>query len=110
MSIITEKYIRKPFSIDAVQVTEENIDEIAKWCGGEIITEKRGRKDIRYVKVRVNRPLNERQTKAFVGDWVLYAGTGYKVYTSKAFDACFEKFIQTLSDLDHDGTLLEDAC
>lgn len=91
MSIVTEKYIRKAFEIDAVQVTEENFEEVAKWCDGDIRTEKHGRKDVRYIQVRVNRPLNERQTKAFIGDWVLYAGTGYKVYTNKAFTSSFEK-------------------
>jgi hypothetical protein len=90
MQVNTRKYIRKPFEIDAVQVTEENLEDIAKWCSGEVQKEAHGKKDVRFVKVRVNRPLNERQTKAFVGDWVLYAGTGYKVYTAKAFDSCFE--------------------
>lgn len=84
--IKTEKYARKPFIIDAVQVTEENLEKVAEWCMGEVV-QADGR---RYVKVRVHRPLNERQTKAFVGDWVLYAGTGYKVYTDKAFLGSFE--------------------
>jgi hypothetical protein len=96
----TEKYVRKPFYIDAVQVTEENIAEVATWCDGELLTSSggEGAKDA-YVKVRVHRPLNERQTKAFVGDWVLFAGTGYKVYTKKAFEASFEKHnIYSLED------------
>ncbi len=91
MSITIEKYVRKPFFIDAVQVSVDNIVDVAAWCSGELLNEKRGNQDVLYIKVRVNRPLNERQTKAFAGDWVLFAGTGYKVYTNKAFDACFEK-------------------
>lgn len=81
----TAKFTRKPFEVDAVQVTDDNIDEVAKWCQGEVKEE-----DNRpYIKVRVLRVIDERQTKAFVGDWVLYAGTGYKVYTPKAFQKSF---------------------
>ena len=91
--IKTEQYQRKSFEVDAIQVTEENLEEVAKWCQGDVRTEKsrRGDEEKRYVKVRVHVPLNPRQTKAFVGDWVLYAGAGYKVYTDNAFQNSFEK-------------------
>lgn len=81
------KYVRKPFHIDAVRVTDENIGEVASWASGEVRTDSDGSK---YVKVRVHHPLNPRQTQAYVGDWVLFAGTGYKVYTPKAFTNSFE--------------------
>lgn len=80
-------YVRKPFPVDAVEVTEANFDEVAIWCGGEI-REAGGK---RYIKVAVRRPLNDRQTRASVGDWVLYAGNGYKVYSKTAFFGSFEK-------------------
>jgi hypothetical protein len=83
----TAKFARKPFDVDAVQVTAENIEEVAKWCQGDVVDNST---DDVHIKVRVLRVLNERQTKAFVGDWVLYAGTGYKVYTNKAFRSSFE--------------------
>lgn len=82
----TTIYIRKPFEVEAVEVTEENLEAVESWCTGEIKTDERER---RFVKVRVNRPLNERQTRAYPGDWVLYAGTGFKVYTPKAFKKTF---------------------
>jgi hypothetical protein len=87
--------MRKTFFVDAVQVTRENMQEIATWCGGEVArTVPKGRKEeVEYVKVRVFRPLNERQTMAFKGDWVLYAGTGYKVYSDKAFKGSFEQLL-----------------
>ena len=83
----TKQYIRKPFHIDAVQVDSNNIQEVAKWVDSEVRSDESGQ----YVKVRVHRPLNDRQTKAYIGDWVLYAGTGYKVYTAKAFVQSFEQ-------------------
>lgn len=91
----TTKYARKSFPVDAVQVDEENFEDVATWCQGEVRTETGPAHEIRYVHVRVHRPLNERQTKAYVGDWVLYAGTGYKVYTDKAFRNSFEKVDQS---------------
>ena len=89
----TTKFARKPFYVDAVRVSEENIDEVAVWCEGDKRVE--AEKGV-YIKVKVHRPLTDRQTQAFIGDWVLYAGTGFKVYTPKAFDKSFEK-VKTLT-------------
>jgi hypothetical protein len=84
----TEKYNRKSFEVDAVKVTATNMGEVADWCGGTI--ENPGN-DVPFIRVRVNRPINDRQTQAFAGDWILGAGSGFKVYTDKAFVNCFEK-------------------
>lgn len=86
--IETTTYIRKPFEVEAVEVTEANIEEVKDWCQGNLQVEENGRQ---FIKVRVVRALNERQTKAYPGDWVLYAGTGFKVYTPKAFEKTFTK-------------------
>ena len=101
MTIATAKFVRKPFYIDAVQVTEDNLQEVADWCQGDVrtgrISEDRGTG--KYVKVRVHHALNERQTKAFVGDWVLYAGTGFKVYTPNAFAKSFDPAFDSPEEL-----------
>ena len=96
---ITEKYVRKPLYVDAVQVTEENFVDIARWCFGEIVNidespvDKTADADPskQYIHVRVHNPKNPRQTKAYVGDWILYTERGYKVYTTKAFQANFDR-------------------
>lgn len=86
------KYMRKPFLVDAVQVTIENLEEVAKWCDGVIreASPRPGQPRQKYVKVRVLRPLNEKQTMAFPGDFVLHAGAGFKIYTAKAFMQTFD--------------------
>ena len=84
--IKTTKYVRKPLFVDVIQVTEENFDQVAAWCQGEIHDDTTGR----YIFVRVHSPRNPRQNKAYVGDWILYTERGYKVYTTKAFFASFE--------------------
>lgn len=83
----TRQFIRKPFTIDAVRVTSDNFMQVALWCGGEIRTNAKGES---YIKVWVNRPASERQTMAFIGDWVLHAGSGYKVYTDGPFRKRFD--------------------
>jgi hypothetical protein len=88
MGIATEKYIRKPLYVDAVRITEENFDEIVAWVPGEVQYE--GQK--KFIRVRVANPKVPRQTKAYVGDWILWTERGgHKVYTPKAFKAAFDK-------------------
>lgn len=98
---ITEKYVRKPLYVDAVQVTAENFMDVARWCFGEIKNKDGSDVDYskgpdpenQFIKVRVTNPKNIKQTQASVGDWILYtdSGRGFKVYTTKAFLASFEK-------------------
>lgn len=94
MSVVTTRYIRKPLYVDAVRLTGSNFDEVASWCQGETLhDEVPGNKGPgkKYIHVRVHNPKNPRQTKAFVGDWLLYTERGYKVYTNKAFHASFDE-------------------
>jgi hypothetical protein len=88
-----EEYERLPFTVLAVQVTPQNIYQVAKWCRGQVRTEGKRKK---YIQVEVRRALNERQTKAYVGDYVLKAGTGFKIYTPKAFEESFQKVVKDM--------------
>lgn len=84
------KYKRKTFEVEAVQVTAQNLQEAAKWCGGDVRFEDNNLDiDSAYIKVKVRRPLSEKQTRAAVGDWILLSESGYKVYTSRAFESSF---------------------
>jgi hypothetical protein len=95
MDIVTQKYLRKPLVVEAVQVSVENFEDIAAWCQGTI-TNNDG-SDVekvnpggQHIHVRVHNPKTPRQTKAYVGDWLLYTERGYKIYTQKAFAASFD--------------------
>jgi hypothetical protein len=90
----TSKFARKPFYVDAIQVTKENLEEVAKWCRGKIETTDNG---ATFILIDVHRPLSPRQTQAFLGDWILQAGSGFKIYTPKAFEKSFEKVTGTLT-------------
>lgn len=89
-----QNFVRRSFAVKAVRVTKENIWELAEWCGGTV-TDIHG--DI-HIKVDVKRPLNEKQTQAHVGDWVLNTKKGFKVYNEKAFHANFRGADQSISD------------
>ena len=89
ISLTPTRYMRKPFYVDGIQVTAENLPAVAAWCKGKIEREDETRGRIEFIRVDVLRPLNDRQTKAFVGDWVLHSDTGFKVYTGSAFSRCF---------------------
>lgn len=86
-----KNFERKSFPVKAVQVTAENMEEVAEWCGGEIHTKDSADKSKSelFVKVPVHRPLNEKQTQAFVTDWVLQSPAGLKVYINRAFVKSF---------------------
>jgi len=105
MLIIPKKFVRKPFSVEAVQVTEENMSEVALWCRGQIRTSvgKDGKGEQKYIKVNVKRALDDRQTMAYVGDWVVTAVNpntrGFKVYTPKAFTQTFNEQVDNMIEV-----------
>lgn len=89
---LTETFLRKPFEIEAVQVTEENIKEVAKWCGGKVKTKPaEGNSPAeQFISVPVHNPTNEEQKTATIGKWVLWSRTtAFKVYTKRAFESSF---------------------
>lgn len=88
MGIDTTRYVRKPLYVDAVQVTEENFDELVSWCNGTVEDEEGT--DKQFIRIWVHNPMGPRQTKAFVGDWILRHMKGFKIYTRKAFEASFD--------------------
>lgn len=86
-----KQYGRKDFTVDGVQVTADNMQDVADWCGGSVEEQASKGSTEKFVKVPVHRPLNEKQTKGFIGDWVLQSPTGFKVYTDRAFENSFEE-------------------
>jgi hypothetical protein len=77
-------YSRRPFKVEAVCVTVDNLAEVAAWCHGEAMLDGK-----EFVVVPVKRPMNKRQTMAMVGDWVLKSAEGFKVYTKARFERDF---------------------
>ena len=82
-----KKARRKTFEVSYVKVTAENMQEVAEWCGGSIVTPDEGGK---YIHVTDKGVMNARQKKAFVGDLVLKNGNQFKSFTKSSFKKSFE--------------------
>lgn len=78
----TKRYVSNPLYVDGVQLTAQNLSQVARWCRGRIHKDKHKKT---FIKVAVNRPATEKQTRAYPTDWVLKAGSGFKVYNDQAF-------------------------
>lgn len=76
------RFMRQPFFVIGVEVTNDNMDAVANWCEGHVI--KNGDKPL-FVRVPVNRPTNKKQTEAYPGTWVMLSEQrgekSFKVYT-----------------------------
>lgn len=92
----TNVYRRKPFAVSAARATSDNLYELAEWCMGTVI-EQEGKRS--YIQVDALRPLNNRQTKVYPGDWLVVTDSGYKVYLNRAFRMNFVKAKESLTDL-----------
>ena len=100
MTIKTETFARRPFLVEAVRVSSTNMTEAAEWCGGEIRSEKRGNRTVQHIYVEgIPNAKSDRQKKAYVGDFLLMYGKGFKIYTPKAFDDCFEEPSEKLLEM-----------
>ncbi len=89
-NVKTKLFSRKPFFVRAKQMTPDNLAEIAEWCGGTLASKDVRGSKIQYVTVPVIRPRNPREQEAYIGDWVVAAGTGFKVYSNRAFIRDFD--------------------
>ena len=92
MTLDIKKAFRQPFEVAAVQVTPENMEELAKWCGGKILEDDvKGEQLSRsYIKVNTPNPTSERQKRAYMGDWILKSKQNFKIFTRSAFQKNFE--------------------
>ncbi len=90
MNLNVEVWQRKPFYVEAVQVTEENMETVAEWCGGRLIPINKDESK-HFIKVFVKNPMSARQTKAFVDDWILKSRNSFKVYKHESFLKVFDK-------------------
>lgn len=101
MAIVTQKYVRKPIYVDAVEVTADNFMELAFWTTGKIESNDPDvplapgtpiDPETQHIKVPVTNARNARQAQAHLGDWVLKTEHGLKVYTPESFEGAFDQW------------------
>jgi hypothetical protein len=76
------RFMRKPFVVVGFEITETNMDAVAKWCQGHVVQGEEGP----FVRVPVDYPTSRKQTEGYVGTWVLQSraingGKTFKVYS-----------------------------
>ena len=76
------EYVRRPFKIEAIRITEENIDEIAKLIG-EIRT--KGTEKF----ILLDKRIVPNMTRAYVGWWVTRFNDNLRCYSNKIFTEQF---------------------
>lgn len=85
MPVVVQLFTRTPFDVQAVQVTTDNIAEIAVWCNGTI---HEGVKSL-YIKLEIPDAKSSVRQQAFPGDWILLSDQGYRIYTERALESNF---------------------
>lgn len=76
-------YIRKPFNVEAIQITEENLSEIAVLIGEESALDD----GTRFIKI--NKKIVPHVFRAWDGWWVTKFGDDYHCYSDKLFKKQF---------------------
>lgn len=61
-------YTRKPEPVVAVKLTEDNIKEVARWCGGDILSQR----EDRNVKYLIVPSTSVDVDECHIGDYVVY--------------------------------------
>jgi hypothetical protein len=98
---LIEIWNRNSFDVEAVQVTEENISKVAKWCGCGVwgaISE--GDSFSPYLVIGEMYSGFHRETKVFVGDWIVSVEGEFRRYTDDTFRLNYSKGKANLSEAD----------
>lgn len=80
-----DTFVRKPFTVEAVEVTRENMHEISMLIEGELIEE-----DGEDPFIRVNSRKTPNLHKVKLGAWLSKMGEKYRVYSKEVFMSGFE--------------------
>jgi hypothetical protein len=82
-----ETYDRRTFEIQAIRITNENMQDIAEMCMTGVGCDSSG--EVAYVNVPVTIDKRVVRQRARAGDYLTYNGKEFKVYTKKSFAAAF---------------------
>lgn len=106
---LTEKYIRKPFVVHAVEITESNIGEIAKLVGVLLVDVEHDNRQY----IQLNRKIVPMVDKAYIGWFLTKLGEKYRCFNPKSFYAQFMDYAspvawvfgddETVDQLDREG-------
>lgn len=105
-SLQTVAVVRKTFTAEAVQITDDNIIDVSNWSGARIKETDGGI----LLRLDTGVPKASRQaTTAGVGDWIVCTGEGFKIYRGRSFDHTFEVLKANPDKFDAVHTLVRSA-
>lgn len=95
MTISTREFVASAIKIDAVQVTNENIHDLAAWCHGDVKDYSNTLLDFPdqrlYIQfIATDRQFRSRQALAFVDDWIFTHQKKFDTLQDKAFKEEFQ--------------------
>lgn len=61
-----EKFVKKPIPVEMVQITEENIWEVAEWCGGAALNTMHPESSQHFIRLNTR----EGEVQAYQGDFI----------------------------------------
>jgi hypothetical protein len=85
-------YIRKPFPVEAIEITEENINEMARFVG---TVEK---KEDGTSFIEVDRRLIPNLYRVYPGFFMVKMGNNMRCYSPKIFKKQFEPVVTPIQD------------
>lgn len=92
-----KQYTRKPFPVSAVQVTLQNIQEVAEWCKGTIEyrpTRMMGTTtDLPIIRLKGQGDNRGKEFEAALGCWVVELKGSFRSYKPAQFDASFDEIV-----------------
>ncbi len=86
------RFVRKPFVVEAVEVTEENIEEIAEYVGTL------RKKDDGSSYIQVDRRLIRNVFRVFPGFWMTRMGDNIRCYSKRVFTDQFTVITPDVED------------
>jgi hypothetical protein len=87
------KFIRKPLFVHAVQVTPDNIDAVAAWCGGTVTQAEYKLMGLAHNMGAILLPKQGRNSDedqlVKIGHWITKYRSNFRAWTNKAFFAVY---------------------
>jgi hypothetical protein len=91
----TEKYNRRPFSVEAAQVSFENYRDVAEWCKGTVVMQKTKmlgvETEVPAVRVEGQGDNRGKSFVASLGCYIVELKGSFRVYKPAQFEASFVK-------------------
>lgn len=107
-----QKYFRRPFDVNAVEVTPDNAQEVADWCGGTVAQgdykHSKYKIQLPVVKVPGNGPNKGKAVDARIGYFVVEHNGSFRVYRPKQFEETFHPFANDYEGWINAGDLVRD--